>query len=383
LATGHRKRFVLGNAWIDGRPVSEPEAVAAAAALIGSSRLPVVTGLVTDFAGVRAALSLARIAGAAIDHQGSAAIYPAITALRESGMMIGAPAEMRRRADRVLIVGAEVFAQSPDLPDFLFGHEPDLGTRTRGECQILWLGAPDDGADLPAASVERVACPADGIPDALAMIRAAVAGHRFGDGPIPRERAETIAAWAKAAGFGCAIFAADALDELAIEMLSGLVFDLNAETRFTSLPLFGPDQAFGAALAATWTTGFPLRVGFGRGFPEHDPDLCEAGQLIASGEADLAVHVAGLDGVDSPEPDWSGVLPVIAIGEGAAAWTNPPKIRFEAAMAGRDHDGVLHNERFGSFVPVATATNVALPRAADILSAIAAALGGATSGVAA
>ncbi|NDV87280.1 hypothetical protein GTW51_11275 [Aurantimonas aggregata] len=371
----------MNHAWIDGRPGSEPEAVAAAAALIGGSRLPVVTGLATDIAGIRAALGLARIAGAVIDHQASAAIYPAVTAIRDSGMMIGAPAEIRRRADRVLIVG-DAFATSPDLPDFLFRHEPDLGKATRGKREIRWLGGPESSADIPGA-IEPVVCPADGIADALAMIRAAAAGHRFGEGPIAGEQAEAVAAWMKEAGFGCAIFAVAGMDELAIEMLAGLVFDLNAETRFTSLPLFGPGQAFGAALAATWTTGFPLRVGFGRGFADHDPDLHEAGQLIASGEADLAIHVSGLAGAASPEPEWSGRLPVIAIGGGAASWANPPKIRFDAAMAGRDHDGVLHNERFGSFVPFAATQTGTLPRAADLLAAIAAALGDVTTGAAA
>jgi formylmethanofuran dehydrogenase subunit B len=372
----------LGHAWIDGRPVSVPEAVAAAAALIGGSRLPVVTGLATDVAGIRAALGLARIAGAVIDHEASAVIYPAITAIRDSGMMIGAPAEIRRRADRVLIVG-DAFAQSPDLRNFLFGHEPDLGRETRGKREIRRLGAPEGSADIPGASVEPVACPAEGIADALSMIRAAVAGHRFGEGPITGEQAAAIAAWAKGAGFGCAIFAVAEMDELAVEMLSGLVFDLNAETRFTSLPLYGQEQAFGAALVATWTTGFPLRVGFGRGFADHDPDLYDAGHLIASGEADLAVHVACLAGAASPEPEWSGRLPVIAIGEGAASWANPPRIRFDAGMAGRDHDGVLHNERFGGFVPFAATETGAQPPAADVLSAIAAALGNATTGAAA
>ena len=359
-----------------------PEAVAAAAALIGGSRLPVVTGLLTDVAGNRAALALARIAGAAIDHQGSAAMYPAITAIRDGGMMIGAPAEMRRRADRVLIVG-DAFAQSPDLPEFLFGHAPDLGERTRGERQILWLGAPEGSADIPGASIEQVGCPADGIADALAMIRAAVAGHRFGEGPIAAEQAEAAAAWMKGAGFGCAIFAVAGIDELGIEMLAGLVFDLNAATRFTCLPLFGPGQGFGAALMATWTTGFPLRVGFGRGFPDHDPDLYEAGQLIASGEADLAIHVAGLVNTATPEPEWSGRVKVIAIGESAAGWANPPAIRFDAGMAGRDHDGVLYDERFGSFVPFAASGSGALPRAADVLAEIAAAMGDVTTGAAA
>ena len=60
--------MVLQNAWIDGKPASTQEAVSAAAELIGRSRLPLVTGLSTDIAGIKAAVALAQIAGGAIDH---------------------------------------------------------------------------------------------------------------------------------------------------------------------------------------------------------------------------------------------------------------------------------------------------------------------------
>jgi len=96
--------MVLQNAWIDGKPASTQEAVSAAAELIGRSRLPLVTGLSTDIAGIKAAVALAQIAGGAIDHAASKGIYPLISAMRDSGMMLAAPSEIRRRADRVLVV---------------------------------------------------------------------------------------------------------------------------------------------------------------------------------------------------------------------------------------------------------------------------------------
>ena len=55
------------------------------------------------------------------------------------------------------------------------------------------------------------------------------------------------------------------LDVLAIEMLCGLVQDLNAQTRFTGLPLAAGDNALGVLQACGWMTGFPMRTGFGRG----------------------------------------------------------------------------------------------------------------------
>lgn len=353
------------------------EAVRATADLIARSRFPVVTGLATDFAGINAAITLCRVAGGAIDHAASKDIYPLMSALRDGGMMLGAPAEIRRRADRVLIVGPDAFDRAPDLPQFLFSNGPDLGGRTKGSGrQALWLGAPSDAPTLPnAVAVEPVDCPADRIVDALAMIRAALAGHRFGDGPLSTERVGDIAAWLKGAAFGCAIFSPAAMDGLGVEMLAGLVFDLNAETRFTSLPVFGPEQAYAAAIATTWSTGFPLRTSFARGFPDHDPQLFAAGRLVASGEADLAIHVAALDGTNAAEPEWAGRVPVIAVTGPGDAWTHAPEIGFEVALAGRDHDGVLFDGRFGGFVPVPASAGSSAPPASDILAAIAAALG--------
>ncbi|MEF2552115.1 hypothetical protein VQ042_12195 [Aurantimonas sp. A2-1-M11] len=351
--------------------------------------MPLVTGLATDMAGLKAAVALARIAGGAIDHAASDAIYPLISAMRDSGMMLAAPSEVRRRADRVLVIGDDAFADAPDMPDYLFAEAPDLGLRTRGaERQILWLGAGDDMPDLPeTVALHGIDCPQDGLLDALSTIRAEIAGHRSGKGPLPAETVRFVAEWLQEAAFGCAIFAPASLDSLTVEMLAGLVFDLNAETRFTSLPMLRADQAFAAVQATTWSTGFPLRSGFGRGYADHDPRLFRGDRLIASGEADLAVHVEALAGADAIEPAWFGDVPVIALTGGEEEWAHPPTIAFTIATAGRDHHGVLYDARFGSFVPVdATATGEASgerPTAAAVLAAIAAHLGQNTAGAAA
>ncbi len=368
----------MSTAWIDGEAVPTERAVQAAAELLRGARRPVVTGLQTDMAGIKAAIRLAINARGVIDHAQSADIYPMIEALRDAGMMLGAPAEVRRRADRILIVGADAFAASPDLPQYLFSSGPDLGKATRGETrQAIWLGAQQPGGLPDTVSVEAVPCDDADLVDALAMLRAAVAGHRFGQGPLPAESVGALADLLKGAGFGCAIFSPAILGAIGVEMLAGLVADLNAKTRFTSLPVMAAGQAYAAAQAATWMAGTPLRTSFARGVAEHDPELFEAGRLVTSGEADCAVFVSGLAGVPVTEPDWSGALPMIVVSRPAPAWKNPPKIGFAIAEAGADHDGILFDERFGSFVPVdGRADSGERPTAADILEAITDALAG-------
>ena len=73
---------------------------------------------------------------------------------------------------------------------------------------------------------------------------------------------------------------------LPIEMLCGIVADLNATTRFSGLALAAADNALGVLQACGWMTGFPMRTGFGRGFPEHDTWRFDAARLVESGEAD-------------------------------------------------------------------------------------------------
>ena len=355
-----------------------------AAELIRGARLPVVAGLATDIGGVGAAVRLARACGGIVDHRASRDIYPLISAIRDLGMMLGAAPEVRRRADRILAVGPDAFAGAADLPRRLFAEAPDLGEATRGsERKLLWLAPPAEVPPLPnAISLETVDCASERLGDAIATIRAALAGRRFGEGPLPAERVREAADWLKAARFGCAIFDAGSIDTLDIEMLAGLVADLNAETRFTSLPRLAADAAYGAAIAATWSTGFPLRVGFGRSAPEHDAHLYEASRLVASGEADLVIDVGdGAEAKGDGSPRFS--VPTIRIAAEAATDAASAKVAFATGVAGRDHDSVLYDGYFGSFVAAPATARSDLPSAARILDEIAAAVGGTALGAAA
>ena len=68
--------------------------------------------------------------------------------------------------------------------------------------------------------------------------------------------------------------------------------DLNAPTRFSGLPLAPADNAMGVLQTCGWMTGFPMRTGFGRGFPEHDPWLFDGQRLVDSGEADCVLWIS-------------------------------------------------------------------------------------------
>ena len=369
---GARKRSLLGNAWIDGAEAPQDAAIAAAAALIAGSRMPLFTGLSTDVAGIKAALRLAKLTGGVVDHGASEALYRNIEVLRGSGMFLAVPAEMRRRADRFLVVGGDAATIAPELLAYLFGGARDLG-RDGGDRRIVWLGG-SATSTLPASGipVEPIPCDSADLADAAAMIRASVSGRRFGEGPVSREKADEIAAWLKGASFASVIWSAEGLDALGVEMLAGLVADLNLTTRASSIPLAGPGQAWGAAQVATAVTGYPLRVSFAGGEAEHDAWAYSTERLVASGEVDLVVEISSLAGFSLAEP--RGDVPLIVLGTQDAASALRPEVGFAVAEIGAG--SIVYRDEVASFVPAdSDLVGDDLPTAADILDAIAAALG--------
>jgi formylmethanofuran dehydrogenase subunit B len=119
--------------------------------------------------------------------------------------------------------------------------------------------------------------------------------------------------------------------------LSGLVNDLNAETRFAGLPMQPGANAAGVLQACGWTTGFPMRTGFGRGLPEHDGWLFDGDRLVDSGEADCALWISAYEPLG---PTWRRPIPTIALTGAASSLAFTPAVRIAVGRPGSDRDAV-------------------------------------------
>jgi formylmethanofuran dehydrogenase subunit B len=170
----------------------------------------------------------------------------------------------------------------------------------------------------------------------------------------------------QAARYGLAVFDPVDLDSLAIENLNGLVRELNARTRFTTLRHSSPDNANGVNEVTAWMASSPVRVGFGRGFPEHDPWRFEAGRLVESGEVDTALWIST---IRPAFPAWAGKIPIVAlIGRGGARATSDVVI--EVGTPAVDHDAVLFSSRTGTLAHVRGAEGSNRPTVASVLGEI-------------
>ena len=169
-----------------------------------------------------------------------------------------------------------------------------------------------------------------------------------------------------------AVWTAASLGALEIQMVNGLVRDLNETTRFSTLPLPPPDNGAGVLAACGWTTGFPMRTGFGAGAPLHDPWRFDAERLVASGETDCVLWISAFG---AAPPEWPNAMTVIALCEPTARFAKDPNVRIAIGRPGVDHDAVMHSSDAGTLVAVTASARSAAPSVAQALERIAAGLG--------
>jgi formylmethanofuran dehydrogenase subunit B len=355
-----------GVASVNGTPVSPVEATNAAAALLAGSRSAVVAGLGTDIAGARASVALARAIGASIDHMDAGAVFANLDVMRRAGWIVTTPLQVRTRADTVLLVGDGLVEAWPEMAERL-GLEA-APTLAGGARRVFHLCA---GADGAVAGATPIGEPTGAALTTLAALRALAAGRATSLDPAAAAPLRDLAAALSEARFGVAIWSAAALDTLLIEMLCGLIDDLNKKTRFAGLPLAPPNGAEGVTQAATWATGFPVRTGFAGSEPLHDPWRFDAQRLIASGEADAAIWISAL----SPTPPpWDNAVPTIALVPSNIVFRTPPAVVFEVGCPGRDHDAMLFDPALAGIAFAAASAPRAIASVADTVAAITAAL---------
>lgn len=354
----------MDEAWIDGAAVSLEAAAAAAAHVLKTARLPAITGLGTDVAGSRAAILLADRLHGAIDHMRSEIVFRDLDVLRQAGAMITTVGEARLRGDVLLFIGSKLTKTWPQVMDYL---RPDLAPVMESEItarKIVWIGA--GKGEAPAGALEIAATPA-ALPNVIASLRAIVSGRKTTQGAAITRKLTEIAEVLKAAHFGVAVWSAETVDPLSIEMLTGLVIDLNKNTRFSCVRLVPPMNAAGVVLTSGWMTGFPVRTGFGRGYPEHDTWRFDSTRLIESGEADAAIWISAYG---AEAPPWTKQVPLIALSAPGTRFPAEPHVRFEVGAPGIDYDSTEYVPQAGTLVAVEATQKSGASSVAHILGLI-------------
>lgn len=329
---------------VNGAAATLDEAAAAAARLLEEARLPLVAGLGTDVDGTRAAIALAERLRGAYDHMQSEYVLRDLDVLRQAGQFVTTANETRVRADCVLLIGAKLQTAWPDMLARLELSSPAHFDTTHQPRKVFWIGPARGEAHAISGATEIAAAPAE-LPSLLAALRAQVQGHKTRKDAALERKFAGVAEAMKAARFGVIVWSSESIGRLTIELIHGMLLELNKTTRFTGLPLGAANNATGVTQTSGWMTGFPTRTGFGRGYPEHDTWRFEANRLVESGESDAALWISSYA---HEAPRWTRQIPFVAITTPETRFPYAPAVRIDVGTPGIDYDAVEFLQNLGT-----------------------------------
>lgn len=378
---GFERAAVAANPMVAGKKVELAEAIQAAAALIKKASLPLYGGLGTDVEGMRAVMALADRSSGVVDHALSEAQSRNFKVLQTSGWITTTLTEARNRADLIIIVGSDVHKLHPRFFERVVCAPQSMFDETPPKRTIVFIGK---GLDRSGAAGPRIGevvslpCPNDEVNEVLAALRARmrgapVAGQEIAG--IALADIDALAERCRKASYGVMVWAPQGLAypqaDLTVHLVSEIVKDLNQTTRFAGLSLGGNEGAATAGAVCGWQSGYPLRVSFASGQPEYDALSNSISHLVASGEGDLLIWIASFTPDLSPP---ATRLPTIVLGTPGLAMSTAPAVFIPVGTPGADHAGRLVRCDSVVSLPLQDLKRWPLPRVADVLAAVEAAL---------
>jgi formylmethanofuran dehydrogenase subunit B len=378
---GFERKLPEASPQVAGKAVSLEQAVKQAAKLVTKAKLPMFGGLATDVEGMRAVLALADRAGGVVDHAFSEAQYRNFKILQSVGWTTTTMTEARNRADLFIIAGSDIHTLHPRFFERIVCPPDSIFDVTAPRRTVVFIGKGLDRSGAKGARIGEVVtigCKDERAGDVVALLRARLRGFRIKESKIDGVKLAEIDALAERcrnAKYGVVVWAPPALNfphaELAVEQFTGLVKDLNLTIRFAGLALGGAEGAITAGAVCTWISGYPLRVSYVSGAPDYDPYRWAIGRMVKDGEGDLLVWTASISPELSPP---ATKLPTIVLGTPGLKLAAEPAVFIPVGTPGLDHTGRLVRVDNVVSLPLKNLGRSDLPPAADVLSAIEAAL---------
>jgi formylmethanofuran dehydrogenase subunit B len=355
---------------VNGAQVPLEHALARAASILSSARLPLLLAAGTDVAGMRSMLELADRIGAVVDHAAAESLMRNVQVLQDTGWVTTTLSEVRNRADLIVVAGGDAVGSFPRLFERCVDNPSTLFDATRQPPELIFLGA------QPPARVagRHVAVEIARLGELFAALRALQGGARLDAARVAGVAVSDLAALLarmQQARYGVIVWAAADFAfphaELAIQSLCELAQELNATTRFCGLPLGGTDGDITAHQVITWQSGMSLRTRFTRRGPEYDPHRYSAQRLLDDGEADALLYVAAFDTARTPP---TSSVPTIVLARAGMSPQTGSAVHIPVATPGIDQAGHLYRTDNVVAVRMRKLVERGLPAVHEVLSQI-------------
>ncbi len=342
----------LPQALISGKPATEEQALEKAASLLSNATLPLVNGLITDVQACREAIALTEKLGGVIDHANGSAIRKSTSVMQRIGEVRTTLAEVKNRADCVVIFGSSVTSKFPRLMQRVLTPEKTLGSENTIKKKIFILDVSDDG-EMHCKTENNISQVRLNYPLLESLI------YRFQEVVTrPKEyfiehNAEndpehdkdtrqlfTILDTILNSQYTTLIWSASNFNqessEHTIQALTESIKTLMKKVRCVGLPLSGSKGEITASQVATWQTGVPLPVSFTKDAPKHNPTIFDGAKMLQNNEADCLLWISTYNAEDVP-PKHNA--PSIVIGHPNMKCDNAD-VFIPAGVPGIDHRGL-------------------------------------------
>ncbi len=366
---------------IRGTPVSQDEAIGEATRLLKAAHLPLFGGLGTEVDGMRAVMAIADKAGGVVDHALSEGQFRNFRVLQTSGWFMTSLTEARNRADLFVIVASDVHKMHPRFFERIVTAQKSMFADPPEKRDVVFLGR---GLDASAASGPRIgnvttlASQPDQVFDVVAALRVLINGGEIRAPQVaglPLADIQALAQRIQAASYPVFVWVPSHLAfpnaDLLVHGVCELVKDINKTGRAAGLSLGGSEGSASAAAVCAWQSGFPLRVSYQGGKPDHDMMRHSITRMIEAGEGDCLVWLSSFSTDLAPPP---ASMPLILISTPGVKSQTAPDVFIPVGTPGVDHAGRIVRCDSVVTLPLRNLGRSRLPRAADILATIEAAL---------
>lgn len=333
---------------IHGKTATLNEAIHQAARILKESNEPLIAGLGTDVGGTRSVMELADKTGAIIDHMFNDGATRNFLVLQDLGWVMTTMGEIRNRADLIIFAGTDA-RNYPRFYERVVWNEKSMFNYDTKNRDIVYIGenlATSRGKSPSGKKPTYLKCPQDEIGEVISVLHALIGGNKTQEkdeiAGIKMEKLEKLAQQMMNARYGVFVWAPGELNfphaELTIQNFCEITKYLNRETRFAGFFLGGNDGGMSANNVSTWQSGFPLRVNFSKGYPEHDSQKYATANVLKNKEADAILWISSFNPEIKPP---HAKIPTIILATPDTKLDFKPDVFIPISTPGMDHSGQM------------------------------------------
>lgn len=361
---------------VKGKKTSIENAIDKIFQIFKTSHTPLISGLGTDVAGMRAVMNLADKTGAVLDHMHGNALTRNTLVLQDLGWIMTTMSEIKNRADLIIFAGTDA-TEYPRFYERIIWNKHSMFSRQKNKLKLIYIGEKLNtklGISPSGEKPNILNCKTEQIGEIVSSLHALITGAAIDVNEvagIKTKKLEVLAEQMKSAKYGVIIWSPADLDiphaELTIQSFCEVVKYLTRITRFAGFSLGGDDASTTSNNVCAWQSGYPLRVNFNKGYPDYSPHHYSTHNVLKNKEVDALMWISSFSAAIKPP---RASIPSIVLAKPDIKLNFKPDIFIPVATPGVDHTGQLFRTDSVISLPLQKVRKSLYPSVAYILNEV-------------